>query len=741
MRRRQAAHRLATAGRLFAAVLVAPASAELHRINVTLVPARPAHDDRRRPPRDAGRASQIPGLPAPVQKIVDLGPVADPRPPAPTGHARPATTSPSNRQTPSSRRPPRPSRRRPAAERGGAPTPTRGNKGGGDTSPASRTEQHPATSDADALDREGPGPRRQPEAGRQERRRPRRRRPPRNADGSPTPLEQPDRLARHSPARRRSASRTSSSTSSASRPSCSRSTRPPASSTASAGRSWRRSTRSRPTTGATSTSRPPARSAGCSSCRRPGAPTASTPTATGVADPYNPVDAIFAAARYLRAAGADQDIRARDLRLQPRRLVRRLGAPARAGHRRPAVEPRRLAHRPDPGPLPVQAKATYAGEIKTRASAGREGNAAMVVESSTRRGIKIFSRAGAPVVAVNDGRIVGIGQNKRLGRFIKLQDVYGNTYTYAHLGKVADATPRRSRSRRRPRRRRARAAAARRQGADRPRPPTPRARRQAAEAQGSPTAPRPTPAAAAAPTRSACSPTRRARTRRPPAAPSRSSSAPAHRRRDFEGYYDASSASTARTSSSSAARGARVVAGTILGRIGKRDRRAPYLLFEIRPAGRGARASTRSRSSTAGSCSSRPRSTAPRARTRSSAGRGEPVDRPDPADEQGGARPARARQPERIEIYECGRQDIRAGADRPPRAGDARVPRRLRPAPDGDLAALRPLLPTASGNVSQHSSGNAVDIAAINGIPISATRARARSPSSRSSGCSRCRAR
>ena len=29
----------------------------------------------------------------------------------------------------------------------------------------------------------------------------------------------------------------------------------------------------------------------------------------GVKDPYNPVDAIFAAARYLRAAGAEQDLR------------------------------------------------------------------------------------------------------------------------------------------------------------------------------------------------------------------------------------------------------------------------------------------------------------------------------------------------------------------------------------------------------------------------------------------------
>ena len=81
----------------------------------------------------------------------------------------------------------------------------------------------------------------------------------------------PDASRSRSPAPRRSASRTSSSTSSGSRRSCCRSTRPPASSTACAGRSWPRSTRSRPTTAATSTSPPPAPSAGCSSCRRLGA--------------------------------------------------------------------------------------------------------------------------------------------------------------------------------------------------------------------------------------------------------------------------------------------------------------------------------------------------------------------------------------------------------------------------------------------------------------------------------------
>ena len=56
--------------------------------------------------------------------------------------------------------------------------------------------------------------------------------------------------------------------------------------------------------------------------------------------------------------------------------------------------------------------------------------------------------------------------------------------------------------------------------------------------------------------------------------------------------------------------------------------------------------------------------------------------------------------------------------DRPPRAGDARVPRRLRPQADGDLAAsCGHSYLTTSGNVSEHTTGTAVDIAAINGDP------------------------
>ena len=65
------------------------------------------------------------------------------------------------------------------------------------------------------------------------------------------------------------------------------------------------------------------------------------------------------------------------------------------------------------------------------------GNAAVADQgTSARRSIDIFSRAGAPVVAVNDGMVRAVGQNAKLGRYVVLQDVYGNQYTYSGLGSV-----------------------------------------------------------------------------------------------------------------------------------------------------------------------------------------------------------------------------------------------------------------------------------------------------------------
>ena len=92
--------------------------------------------------------------------------------------------------------------------------------------------------------------------------------------------------------------------------------------------------------------------------------------------------------------------------------------------------------------FPVAANARYADDISEREALkrskpgkGQAGNVADVISGSpTRRGINIYSREGAPVVAVNDGVITRIGKSKDLGHYIVLRDAYGNRFTYAQLG-------------------------------------------------------------------------------------------------------------------------------------------------------------------------------------------------------------------------------------------------------------------------------------------------------------------
>ena len=166
-------------------------------------------------------------------------------------------------------------------------------------------------------------------------------------------------------------------------------------------------------------------------------------------------------------------------------------------------------------------------------------------------------------------------------------------------------------------------------------------------------------------------------------------------------------------------KGARVLGGTTLGRIGKTNALAPHLLFEIRPAGRGA----------------------PRIdpkpildgwklleSTEVYRAKGKNALFGADADAELGigqimlmSKETLARRvlaDNRITIYGCGESDIRSGAI------DRRVLATLE-----FLASsgLRPTVSslkcghgymTASGNVSEHSTGTAVDIAAINGINI-----------------------
>src|SRR4051812_16972719 len=165
----------------------------------------------------------------------------------------------------------------------------------------------------------------------------------------------------------------------------------------------------------------------------------------GRKDPFNPVDAIFAAARYLKAARADQDVRGAvfaynhadwyvDSVLMRARLIGALPADL-VGSLTGLTQ----------GHFPVHAKARYADDIDDTAIAKKrmkKANAALpVTSSSTRRGINVFAKAGSAVIAVQDGRIVGIGRSKRLGNYIRMRDVYGNTYSYGHLKSFATAYP------------------------------------------------------------------------------------------------------------------------------------------------------------------------------------------------------------------------------------------------------------------------------------------------------------
>ncbi len=238
----------------------------------------------------------------------------------------------------------------------------------------------------------------------------------------------------------------------------------------------------------------------------------------GIKDPYNPVDAIFAAARYLKAAHADTDLRAGiwaynhadwyvDSVLLRARMIGGLPADF-VGSLTGLTQAR----------FPVDAASRYAGAIALEGRRVAEGNAALPVESVPERDyIDIFARKNAPVIAVNDGRIVDLGENETDGRFVTLTDVYGNTFTYSHLGEVSSTYPA-------PRDRTVTDEQVAREldlpGADpEPKAPASAGKHSSRPRPRSSATHRPSPSRSPSPSpRTACSPTRAARTPRPPAA-------------------------------------------------------------------------------------------------------------------------------------------------------------------------------------------------------------------------------
>ena len=154
----------------------------------------------------------------------------------------------------------------------------------------------------------------------------------------------------------------------------------------------------------------------------------------GFIDPYNPADAIFAAARYLRAAGGDTSIKAaifsynhsqayvESVMLRAQLLG---GTPSELLG---AITGLTEAH------FPVHAAAHFSDGFPAVVAGGSGAPKTLV-------GTTIDAAAGSPVVAVQDGEIVQIGHSSTLGRFVVLRDAFGNTYTYAQLGDIAAVYP------------------------------------------------------------------------------------------------------------------------------------------------------------------------------------------------------------------------------------------------------------------------------------------------------------
>ncbi|MDX6649287.1 MAG: hypothetical protein QOJ97_1238 [Solirubrobacteraceae bacterium] len=445
----------------------------------------------------------------------------------------------------------------------------------------------------------------------------------------------------------------------------------------------------------------------------------------GRKDPYNPVDAIFAAARYLKAAGAKQDIRraifaynhanwyvdsvmlrAKLIGGLPETLVGALTGLTQ-GH------------------FPVAARATYADDVTERAALARTrgANVAKTIDSSpTRRGINIYAKPGSSVIAVNDGVVKAIGQSAKLGRYVVLQDVYGNTYTYAQLGGVAASYPA-------PKPKNISAASIKRE-LEVPRKPTDPKPTQAASAGAQPTkgdaggassAPSTVRTVQVSKERLFANPGRHAAYRNGGEQQLLQTGKPVAGYTTFEAYFKQVLGLPRQDVVLQPLRpGAQVIAGTVLGRIDKvaGSPLAPHVHFSLRPAGKGSPA-----------IDPKPildgwkllESTA----IYRAAGKN-PFFGPDAKNPTIGQillmskdqMQRRLLADPRIQVYDCGRRDVLTGQI------DRRVMATLLYLTSSGLKPTISSLKcghsyfTKAGGVSMHSSGNAVDIAAVNGIPI-----------------------
>jgi membrane-bound lytic murein transglycosylase B len=228
----------------------------------------------------------------------------------------------------------------------------------------------------------------------------------------------------------------------------------------------------------------------------------------GYADPYNPVDAIFAAARYLHAAGASHNLHAAILAYNhsqayvesvllrahliagyPSSVIATLTGlvdarmPTPGAHLAPGAVYLPAAANAPSANTPAGASSATAGAVPASpvaASPVASADAALHASTvgaaahgdSARTGgpvvtalpgakpapppllaaaraeavanapakasqlVDLLGRPGAPVVATQPGRVVHLGHSRVLGRYLVLRDIYGDVFTYAGLGSI-----------------------------------------------------------------------------------------------------------------------------------------------------------------------------------------------------------------------------------------------------------------------------------------------------------------
>ncbi|MGA7436116.1 MAG: lytic transglycosylase domain-containing protein [Solirubrobacterales bacterium] len=157
-------------------------------------------------------------------------------------------------------------------------------------------------------------------------------------------------------------------------------------------------------------------------------------------DPYNPVDAICAAANYLDDFGyAEDPYDAIFAYNHADWYVQDILEHAKAYAAIPPEVITSLTGLTEGARFPIASdSASYEGEISTE-EARKNGTASQDVASSANRtSVSISAEAGAAVIAVNDGEVSSI--DSETGTVV-LEDVYGNRYSYAGLGSVAQVHP------------------------------------------------------------------------------------------------------------------------------------------------------------------------------------------------------------------------------------------------------------------------------------------------------------